>query len=93
MRTERATQACADAEALTALARGELDEAKRTALLDHAVGCQRCSDLIALSAELVDWSDQGFADVAGQRSRTCRCRLVSCKHASGQVGRWRPACC
>ena len=68
MSTERATQACADAEALTALARGELDEVTRTALLDHAVGCQRCSDLIALSAELVDWSDQGFADVAGQRS-------------------------
>lgn len=68
MSTEHAAQSCADAETLTALARGELGEAERAALLDHALGCQTCSDLIALSAELVDWSDQGFADVADQRS-------------------------
>lgn len=62
MSTEHAAQSCADAETLTALARGELGEAERAALLDHALGCQTCSDLIALSAELVDWSDHAFAD-------------------------------
>ncbi|OPZ12379.1 MAG: hypothetical protein BWZ07_01347 [Alphaproteobacteria bacterium ADurb.BinA280] len=66
MSVDKSTHACADADVLTALARGELGDAERAALLDHALGCQACSDLVALSAELVDWSEHGFGNALGE---------------------------
>lgn len=54
---------CIRAETLTAFSRGQLAPEARARLLEHALQCADCADLLALSCDLREWSDQAAASV------------------------------
>lgn len=56
-------QDCLDADTLTAFSRGQLSQEARARVLEHALQCADCADLLALSSDLREWSDAAAASV------------------------------